>query len=81
VSRERQQIFLSDERRQMDTVSGVAKVHDVPANWKRQAWLDDSRYQTMYRRSVEDPDGFWGDIGHRLNWINPYTKVKNTSNE
>jgi acetyl-CoA synthetase len=65
----------------MDTISGVAKVHDVPANWKRQAWLDDSRYQTMYRRSVEDPDGFWGDIGHRLNWINPYAKVKNTSNE
>ena len=63
----------------MDTISGVAKVHDVPANWKRRAWLDDSRYQTMYRRSVEDPDGFWGDIGHRLNWINPYTKVKNTS--
>jgi acetyl-CoA synthetase len=63
----------------MDTISGVAKVHDVPASWKRRAWLDDSRYQTMYRRSVEDPDGFWGDIGHRLNWINPYTKVKNTS--
>ena len=63
----------------MDTISGVAKVHDVPASWKRRAWLDDSRYQTMYRRSVEDPDGFWGDIGHRLNWIKPYTKVKNTS--
>jgi acetyl-CoA synthetase len=63
----------------MDTISGVAKVHDVPANWKRRAWLDDSKYQTMYRRSVDDPDGFWGDIGHRLNWIKPYTKVKNTS--
>jgi acetyl-CoA synthetase len=33
----------------------------------------------MYRRSVEDPHGFWGDIGRRLDWIKPYTKVKNTS--
>ena len=63
----------------MDTISGVAKVYDVPASWKRRAWLDDSRYQTMYSRSIEDPHAFWGDIGHRLDWIKPYTKVKNTS--
>jgi acetyl-CoA synthetase len=33
----------------------------------------------MYARSVTDPDGFWGEHGKRLDWIKPYTKVKNTS--
>ncbi|HEX5999770.1 MAG TPA: acetate--CoA ligase, partial [Hyphomicrobiaceae bacterium] len=32
-----------------------------------------------YKRSVEDPNGFWGEHGKRLDWIKPYTKVKNTS--
>jgi acetyl-CoA synthetase len=55
-----------------------SEVHD---DWKRRAWIDDSKYQAMYKRSVEDPDGFWGDMGHRLHWMRPYTKVKNTSFE
>ena len=33
----------------------------------------------MYRQSVEDPDGFWGEHGKRLDWMTPYTTVKNTS--
>ncbi len=33
----------------------------------------------MYAESVNDPEGFWGREGKRLDWIKPYTKVKNTS--
>jgi acetyl-CoA synthetase len=33
----------------------------------------------MYKRSIDDPDGFWGEHGKRIDWIKPYTKVKNTS--
>ena len=29
--------------------------------------------------SIEDPDGFWGEHGKRIDWIKPFTKVKNTS--
>jgi acetyl-CoA synthetase len=67
------------ERLQMSTDTKAADVYEVPANWKLEAWLDDAKYQAMYKRSVEDPDGFWGEIGQRLDWIKPYTKVKNTS--
>ncbi|MEZ5851850.1 MAG: acetate--CoA ligase [Hyphomicrobiaceae bacterium] len=55
------------------------KVYSVPAEWAARAWVDDAKYQAMYRRSVEDPDGFWGEMGRRIDWIKPYTKVKNTS--
>ena len=33
----------------------------------------------MYAASVEDPEAFWGEQGKRIDWIKPYTKVKNTS--
>jgi len=33
----------------------------------------------MYQASVEDPDTFWGEQGKILDWMKPYTKVKNTS--
>jgi len=55
------------------------KVYDVPPEWKAQAWADDAKYQAMYRRSVEDPQGFWGEEGKRLDWIKPYSRIKDTS--
>jgi acetyl-CoA synthetase len=54
-------------------------MHEVQANWASRAWLDDTKYQSMYKRSVEDPDGFWAEMGRRLDWMRPYAKTKNTS--
>ena len=33
----------------------------------------------MYARSIKDPNGFWGEQAKRIDWIKPFTKVKNTS--
>ena len=55
------------------------KVHPVPAEWAKRAYIDEAKYQAMYRRSVADPDGFWADEAKRIDWIRPFTKVKNTS--
>jgi acetyl-CoA synthetase len=55
------------------------KLYPVLADWARRAWVDEAKYAEMYKRSVEDPAGFWGETGKRLDWIKPYSKVKNTS--
>ena len=55
------------------------KIYDVPASWASRAWVNTATYASMYKRSVEDPTGFWGEHGKRLDWLKPYTKVKNTS--
>jgi len=55
------------------------KVYPVPADWAKRAWIDEAKYKAMYERSVKDPNGFWGEMGRRIDWIKPYTKVKNTS--
>jgi acetyl-CoA synthetase len=57
----------------------TTKTYPVPADWAKKAWLDDAGYKALYERSVKDPVGFWGEMGRRLDWIKPYTKVKNTS--
>ena len=55
------------------------KVYNVPAEWAARAYVNNEKYLEMYKRSVQDPDGFWGEVGKRIDWIKPYTKVKNTS--
>ena len=55
------------------------KVYDVPAEWKQRALLDDARYRDMYAASIKDPDTFWAQQAKRLDWMRPFSKVKNTS--
>jgi acetyl-CoA synthetase len=55
------------------------KLYDVPAEWKKRALIDDAKYQDMYARSIKDPNGFWGEQAKRIDWIKPFSKVKNTS--
>ncbi len=43
------------------------------------AHADRAKYDAMYGESVSEPDVFWGREGKRLDWIKPYSKVKNTS--
>lgn len=40
---------------------------------------DFAQYQAMYKQSIEDPDTFWGNVGKRIDWFKPYTKVSNAS--
>ena len=51
----------------------------VPDAFAKAAWIDNDKYLAMYKRSVEDPEGFWGEQGKQIDWIKPYTKVKDTS--
>ncbi len=55
------------------------KIYDVPPDWKKRAFVDDAKYEEMYARSIEDPNGFWAEQAKRIDWIKPFTKVKNTS--
>ena len=51
----------------------------VREEWKRRAYIDDAQYEAMYRRSVADPEGFWAGEGRKLEWIKPFTAVKDVS--
>jgi acetyl-CoA synthetase len=55
------------------------KIYAVPADWQRRALIDDAKYKEMYARSIKDPNGFWAEQANRIDWIKPFTKVKNTT--
>ena len=43
--------------------------------------IDESTYHRLYQESLADPDRFWSEHGKRVDWIKPFTKVKNASFE
>ena len=54
-------------------------LYPVPAELAKSAWADKASYEAMYRASIEDPIAFWGEHGKRIDWIKPYTQVKDVS--
>ncbi|MBC2651919.1 acetate--CoA ligase [Novosphingobium aerophilum] len=54
-------------------------VYPVPAEWAANALVDEARYHELYRRSVDEPDAFWGEMAQRISWMRPFTQVKQTS--
>ena len=51
----------------------------VAADWAKRAWADAGKYKAMYEQSVQDPAAFWGEQGKRVDWIKPYSQVKDVS--
>lgn len=56
-----------------------SKVYPVKAHIGNGALLDKEGYEAMYQASVQDPGAFWWEQGKILDWMTPYTRVKNTS--
>ncbi|MDA5194482.1 acetate--CoA ligase [Govanella unica] len=57
----------------------ASEIFPVPAELAASAHVNAARYQELYDRSLSDPEGYWGEVGQRLDWIKPYTEVKSTS--
>ena len=61
-------------------MSEAAKsIHPPSAAFAAAAHVDAEAYAKRYAASIQDPEAFWGAEGLRLDWIKPYTRVKNTS--
>jgi acetyl-CoA synthetase len=55
------------------------KLYEVTPAWQKRALIDHSKYKEMYAASLANPDTFWAEQARRVDWIKPFTKVKNTS--
>jgi acetyl-CoA synthetase len=49
-----------------------------PEKVKAETLVDEDKYHEMYAESLRDPNAFWGAHGQRIDWMRPYTKVKDT---
>jgi acetyl-CoA synthetase len=57
----------------------AASLYPVRPEVAANTLTDEATYKAMYQQSVINPDGFWRDQAKRLDWITPFTKVKQTS--
>ncbi len=57
--------------------SGSAElVFKIPKKWSNNAYADKNFYEKKYKLSIKDNEGFWRKEGKRIDWIKPYTKIK-----
>ncbi len=54
-------------------------LYPTPEGFARATTVDDAGYRAMYERSIADPDGFWREHAQRVDWMTPFTKVKDVS--
>ena len=51
----------------------------VNRTWSENSHINRKTYDDLYAESIDSPETFWRKHGQRIDWIKPYTKVKNTS--
>ena len=55
------------------------QVYENQNDWKDRAKLKGTDYETMYQDSIRDPEKFWEQQAERLDWIEKWSQVQNTS--
>ncbi|TNC81367.1 MAG: acetate--CoA ligase [Oleiphilus sp.] len=56
-----------------------AKVYPVKSAAAERSAIKATDYQRLYQQSIEDPEGFWAEQGKRIDWMQPYSKIKDVS--
>jgi len=51
-------------------------IFPVPEHMKETAKIDNAKYLELYEQSTKDNEGFWREHGMRIDWMKPYTQVK-----
>ncbi|MGY6703574.1 acetate--CoA ligase [Roseinatronobacter sp.] len=59
----------------------MSNIYPASDDFVANAHIDAAKYDQMYAASIADPDAFWAEHGKRIDWIKPFTKVKNTTFE
>ncbi|MCL6417637.1 acetate--CoA ligase [Aestuariirhabdus sp. Z084] len=54
-------------------------LYPVKSEIADQAWADETLYRTLYQQSIVNPQGFWREQAQRIDWIKPFTRVKDVS--
>ena len=57
----------------------MKEVYPVPAEFEKTARTNEQEYFERYQKSIEQPDEYWAEQALKLDWIKPFSQVKNTS--
>jgi acetyl-CoA synthetase len=57
----------------------MTKTYEVPKDAAERALVNADHYTEMYQRSIDENEGFWAEQGERIDWIKPFTNIKDVS--
>ena len=55
------------------------EIFPVPESFKKNTHVTKDIYEDLYRKAQNKPEIFWGEIGKRIDWIKPFTKIKDVT--
>lgn len=55
------------------------EIYPVPESTRATTLLDNEAYQALYQQSISDPESFWSEQAKIVQWIKPFSKVKDVS--
>ena len=55
------------------------KIFKVPSDWAKKSYINKKGYEKKYFQSINNNDAFWAEEGKRIDWIKPYTKIKDVT--
>ena len=73
INKRKKKVF---KRKKSKNQGSSELIFKVPKKWSNNAYVDKSAYDKKYKFSIKDNDGFWKKEGKRIDWIKPYTKIK-----
>lgn len=69
-------LAIADEPKNLDSTLRENRVFEAPTEFAAKAYVSSvSEYEAKYKRSVENPEEFWGEAAGELEWFAPWTKV------
>ena len=63
----------------MSATESGDKVYPVDSDFRDKALIDNDTYLSMYQQSIADPEGFWAEQANCIDWMKPFSKVKDVS--
>ena len=64
------------ENQHFDSILHETRVFPPPTDFAAKAHVSGmAAYETLYHRSIEEPDAFWDEVAGELDWFTPWTKV------
>ena len=55
------------------------KIFPIPENYKNSAHVTKEIYEDLCQQAETDSEKFWDKIGKRVDWIKPYSKIKDVT--
>ncbi len=68
--------MAQESKQNISNLMSETRKFPVPDSFRSKAWINSmEQYEKMYRRSLDDPEGFWGEMAETLDWYKKWNKV------